>query len=54
MEDIKFENNWYLLKLPFKENIPFFSDNYDISLSHMSKLKTRLSKNTDTLAKYDK
>ena len=54
MEDIKFENNGYVLKLPRKKNIPFVSDNYDVSLNCQSKLKNRLSKSTDTLAKYDK
>ena len=49
MEDIKFEN-----KLPFKENIPFVTDNYDVSLNRLSKLKNRLSKSTDSLAKYGK
>ena len=28
MKDIKFENNQYIVKLPFKESIPFVSDNY--------------------------
>ena len=54
MEDIKCENNLYVVKLPFKENIPFGFDNYDISLNHLSKLKNRLSKSIDTLVKYDK
>ena len=31
MEDAKFENNQYVVQLPFKENIPFVSDNYDVS-----------------------
>ena len=39
MEDIKSENNRYVVKLPFKENIPFVSDNYDVSLSRLSNLK---------------
>ena len=43
MEDIRFENNRY----------PFVSDNYNVSLNHLSKLKNKLSKSTDTLAKYD-
>ena len=36
MEDIKCENNLYVVKLQFKENIPFGSNNYDISLNHLS------------------
>ena len=44
MEDIKFENNRYVVKLPCKENIPFVSDNYGVSLNRLSKLKNRLSK----------
>ena len=43
MEDIRFENNRY----------PFVSDNYNVSLNPLSKLKNKLSKSTDTLAKYD-
>ena len=40
MEDIiKFENNRYVVKLPFKENIPFVSDNYDVRLNRLSNLK---------------
>ena len=54
MEDIKFENNRYVVKLPFKENIPFVSDNYDVSLNRLSNLKNRLSKSIGTLVKYDK
>ena len=54
MEDIKFENSRYVVKLPFKENIPFVSDDYDVSLNRLSKLKNRLSKSIDTLVKYDK
>ena len=51
MKDIKFENNLCVVKLPFKENILFVSDNYNVSLNRLSKLKNRLSKSTDTLAK---
>ena len=54
MENIKSENNGYVVKLAFKENIPFVSDNYDVSLNHLSKLKNSLSKSIDTLVKYDK
>ena len=54
MEDSKFANNRYVVKLPFKENIPFVSDNYDVSLNRLNKFKNRLSNSTDTLAKYDK
>ena len=43
-----------VVKLPFKENIPFVSDDYDVSLNRLSKLKNRLSKRIDTLVKYDK
>ena len=54
MEDIKLENNRHIVKLPFKENIPFVSDNYDVSLIRLRKLKNRLSKSIDTLVEYDK
>ena len=54
MEDVKFENNRYVIKLPFTENIPFVSSNYEVSLKLLSKLKNRLSNSTHTLAKYDK
>ena len=54
MKNIKFENNLCVVKLPFKENILFVSDNYNVSLNRLSKLKNRLSKSTDTLAKYNK
>ena len=39
MAYIKFENNRYVVKLLFKENIPFVLDNYDVSLNRLSKLK---------------
>ena len=42
MEDIKFENNGFVLKLPFKENIPFLSDNYGVTLNRLSKLNQYL------------
>ena len=54
MKDIKLENNRYVVKLPFHENIPFLSNNYDVSLNRLSKLKNILSKSIDTLKKYDK
>ena len=54
MEDIKFENNLYVVKLPFKENIRFVSDNYNVSLNRLRKLKNSLNKSTNVLAKYDK
>ena len=54
MEDIKFENSRYVVKLPFTENIPFVSDDYDVSLNRLSNLKNTLSKSIDTLVKYDK
>ena len=47
MEDIKFENNRYVVKLPFKENIPFVFDNHNVSLNRLCKLKNRLSKSTE-------
>ena len=31
MEDIKFENNLYVVKLPFKENILFVFYNHDVA-----------------------
>ena len=31
MGDIKFENNQYVVKLPFKENFLFVFDNYDVA-----------------------
>ena len=54
MEDIKFGNNRYFIKLPFKENIPFVSDNYDFSLNRLKKSKKRLSTSTDILGIYNK
>ena len=54
MKDTKFDNKRYAVKLPFKESIPFVSDNYDVILNRLNKFKNRLSKSTDILAKYDK
>ena len=36
MEDMKFENNRYVVKLPLKEYILSVSDNYDVSLKRLS------------------
>ena len=33
MEDVKFKNTQYLVKLPSTEIIPFVSDNYMVSLT---------------------
>ena len=34
--------------------MPFVSDNYGVTSNRLHNLKNRLSKSTDTLAKYDK
>ena len=52
MEDMKFENNRYVVKLPLKENILSVSDNYDVSLKRQSKSKSRLSESTEFSKKW--
>ena len=37
--DIKFENQRYVNKLPVKENHSLLSDNYNVSLKRLNKLK---------------
>ena len=51
MEDMKFENNRYVVKLPLKENVLSVSDNYDVSLKRLSKSKNRLSESTKEFSK---
>ena len=51
MEDMKFENNRYVVKLPLKENILSVSDNYDVSLKRLSKSKNTLSESTKEFSK---
>ena len=54
ISDTKFENSRYLVFLPFKENRPILSDNYQLSLNCLKKLKERLDKTPHLLNEYDK
>ena len=54
IDSIKFENDRYLVALPFKENRPILADNYQLCLNRLQKLKERLSKTPRLLNEYNK
>ena len=53
MESITFDKGRYQLELPFKENHALLSDNYNLSLKRLKKLKSRLSNDVELLKDYD-
>ena len=54
ISDKKFENSRYSVSLPFKESRPILTDNYQLSLNRLKKLKERLDKTPHLLNDYDK
>ena len=53
MESITFDKGRYHVELPFKENHALLSDNYNLSLKRLKKLKSRLSNDVELLKHYD-
>ena len=43
LSGIEFVNDWYEVKLAFKENVLLVSDIYEMSQNHLNKLKKKLS-----------
>ena len=43
LSGIEFVNDWYEVKLAFKENVLLVSDTYEMSQNHFNKLKKKLS-----------
>ena len=54
IDSIKFENERYSVALPFTENRPMLSDNYQLCLNRLQKLKERLNKTPQFLNEYNK
>ena len=54
ISDKKFENSRYSFSLPFKENRPILTGNYQLSLNRLKKLKERLDETPHLLNDYDK
>ena len=52
-EDIKFEDNRYTVKLPFKQDHPTIPHNYYLSLKRLNSLRIRLDINKELLQNYD-
>ena len=53
MESITFDKRRYQVELPFKENHAMLSDNYNLSLKRLKKLKSRLSNDVELLKDYE-
>ena len=53
VDEIKFVNDRYEVKLPFKENIPMLEDNYSLCLKRLNNLRHRLEKDPALLKAYD-
>lgn len=53
VDEIKFNNNRYEVKLPFKESHPVIEDNYQLSIKRLSQLKKKLNKNPSLLEQYN-
>ena len=53
VDKIKFKNDRYEVRLPFKEEDPFIEDNYHMSLKRLTKLKQKLSNRPKLLYEYN-
>ena len=53
VEEIKFNGNNYVTKLPFKESTEWIPDNYQLCIKRLSSLKTRLHKDQNLLNNYN-
>ena len=53
LDKIKFKNDRYEVRLPFKEEDPFIEDNYEISLKRLGKLKQKFNNRPHLLNVYN-
>ena len=53
MEEVKFVNGRYEVRLPFKEGHPLIEDNYRLAVNRLSTLKKKLDKDPELLRQYD-
>ena len=53
LEEIRVVDGRYEVRNPFKEDHPIIEDNYALSLTRLTKLKSRLDKNPVILEQYD-
>ena len=53
VKQIELKDDRYQVRLPFKENHTFIEDNYRLSLSRLTKLKSKLSTQPSILKEYD-
>ena len=53
MNDVKFVNGRYEVRLPFKEDHPLIEDNYALAVRRLEALKNKLNKNPKLLKQYD-
>ena len=53
MGNIAFENNRYIVELPFKEGHPMLTDNFTLCKKRLKNLKERLDKNKELKFQYD-
>ena len=53
IDEIKFENGRYKVRLPLKETQSMLPDNYSLSMKRLKSLKERLDKDEDLLKRYD-
>ena len=53
LENIKFDGNNYVVRLPFRESAPLLPDNYELSVKRLHGVLNRLRKQPDLLKEYD-
>ena len=52
-DQIKFENNCYVVNLPFKEDHPLTEDNFNLSMNRLENLMKKLKTDPELLKQYD-
>ena len=53
MDEVKFVNGHYQVRLPFKDDHPVIEDNYTLALRRLETLKAKLDKDPKLLQQYD-
>ena len=52
-DQIKFENNRYVVNLPFKEDHPLIEDNFNLNMNRLENLMKKLKRDPELLKQYD-
>ena len=52
-DQIKFEDNHYVVNLPFTEDYPLIEDNFNLSMNRLENLMKKLKRDPELLKQYD-